>query len=118
MPGGAEVLYAPGSKAWRRSHRVRGLGKPVNVLVGLSGAAFTVDELAAAGAKRISVGGALARAALGGLLRAAREIRECGTFTFSHGAMPFAEASGYMANTPVRDSADLIPSWGPRCITE
>jgi 2-methylisocitrate lyase-like PEP mutase family enzyme len=71
----------------------------VNVLVGLTGAPFTVEELGAVRVKRISVGGALARAALASLMRAAREMRERGTFTFSAEAMPFAEVSGYMAET-------------------
>ncbi len=95
---GAEVLYAPGLKSLDDIRTLCAeVGKPVNVLAGLSGAPFTVDELAAAGVKRISVGGALARAALGGFFRAAREIRERGTFTFSSEAMPFAEVSNYMA---------------------
>ena len=102
---GAEVLFAPGLKNLESIRTVcAAVGKPVNVLVGLSGATFTVDELAAAGAKRISVGGALARAALGGFLRAAREIKERGAFTFSAEAMPFSEASSYMATIPVRHS--------------
>ncbi len=95
---GAEVLYAPGLKSLDAIRTLCAeVGKPVNVLAGLSGALFTVEELAAAGVKRISIGGALARAALGGFVRAAREIRERGTFTFSSDAMSFAEASDYMA---------------------
>jgi 2-methylisocitrate lyase-like PEP mutase family enzyme len=94
---GADVLYAPGLSSLEAVRTLcAAVTKPVNVLVGLSGAAFTVAELQAAGVKRISVGGALARAALGGLLRAGREIRERGTFTFTDSAMPFAEASAYM----------------------
>jgi 2-methylisocitrate lyase-like PEP mutase family enzyme len=51
--------------------------------MGLKGATYTVDELAAAGVKRISVGGSFARAALGAFLRAAREVKEHGTFTYA-----------------------------------
>jgi 2-methylisocitrate lyase-like PEP mutase family enzyme len=102
---GAEVLYAPGLKNLETIRTLcAAVGKPVNVLAGLSGSPLTVDKLAAAGVKRISVGGALARAALGGFLRGAHEIKERGTFTFSAEAMSFAEASGYMATTPVRHS--------------
>jgi 2-methylisocitrate lyase-like PEP mutase family enzyme len=50
-----------------------------------------VQELAEAGVKRISLGSSLARAALGELMRAAREIRESGTFSFASKALPFAE---------------------------
>lgn len=97
---GAEVLYAPGLKTLEAIGTLcAAVGKPVNVLAGLSGSSLTVDKLAAAGVKRISVGGALARAALGGFLGAAREIKERGTFTFSAEAMSFAEASNYMAKT-------------------
>ena len=52
--------------------------------------------LAEAGVKRISLGSALSRAALGGFVRAAREIKESGTFGFAAEALPFAEASGVM----------------------
>jgi 2-methylisocitrate lyase-like PEP mutase family enzyme len=88
---GAECLYAPG---------IRSLGDiaaivkavaptPVNALVGSDWA--TVTELAAAGVRRISVGGALARAAWTGFLEAAREIAEQGTFTALGRAVPSAD---------------------------
>jgi 2-methylisocitrate lyase-like PEP mutase family enzyme len=67
--------------------------------MGLQGAAYTVAELKAAGVKRISVGGSFARAALGGFLRAAREVRDKGTFTYAADAMSNADAGGYMAKT-------------------
>ena len=51
----------------------------------------TVEELAAAGVRRISVGGALARTAWTGFLEAAREIAERGTFAGLAGALPSAE---------------------------
>ena len=66
--------------------------KPVNVLVGSD--FTTVAELAQAGVRRISVGGALARAAWTGFLEAAREIAEKGTFTGLARAVPFAEING------------------------
>jgi 2-methylisocitrate lyase-like PEP mutase family enzyme len=64
--------------------------------MGLSGAAFSVDQLAAAGVRRISLGSALSRAALGAFLRAAREVREHGTFGFADGAATFAELHRFM----------------------
>jgi 2-methylisocitrate lyase-like PEP mutase family enzyme len=66
--------------------------------MGLKGANFSVEELSAVGVKRISVGGAFARAALGAFVRAAREVKDKGTFTFAADAIPHAEVSAYMAN--------------------
>jgi len=66
--------------------------KPVNVLVGSDFS--TVAELAEAGVRRISVGGALARAAWAGFMAAAKEIAERGTFTSFSRAVPFAEING------------------------
>jgi 2-methylisocitrate lyase-like PEP mutase family enzyme len=57
---------------------------------------FTLAELAEAGVKRVSFGAALSRAALGGFLRAACEIKHRGTFRFVEDAVPFAEANDYM----------------------
>ena len=93
---GADVLYAPGLPDLDAIRAVcSAAGKPVNVLMGLKGALYSVDQLEAAGAKRISVGGSLARAALGAFVRAAREIRENGTFTYAENAISQAELSGY-----------------------
>jgi methylisocitrate lyase len=88
---GAECLYAPGirSKADIAAVVAAVAPRPVNVLVGSD--FTTVAELAAAGVRRISVGGALARAAWGGFLGAAREIAEQGTFGGLARGVPFAE---------------------------
>ncbi len=88
---GAECLYAPGIRARSDiASIVREVSpKPVNVLVG--GDLTTVAELAEAGVRRISVGGALARAAWSGFLDAAREIAERGTFTNLGKAVSFEE---------------------------
>jgi 2-methylisocitrate lyase-like PEP mutase family enzyme len=96
---GADVVYAPGLTSLEAIREVcASVSKPVNVVMGLKGATYSVEELAAVGVKRISVGGALARAALGAFVRAAREVKDKGTFTFAADAMPHAEASGYMAD--------------------
>ncbi len=95
---GADVVYAPGLPNLDAIRTVcSAVEKPVNVVMGLQGATYTVDELQDAGVKRISVGGAFARAALGAFVRAAVEVKDNGTFTFSADAIPDAEASGYMA---------------------
>ena len=97
---GADVLYAPGLPSLDAIRTVcTAVEKPVNVVMGLKGAAFTIEELQDAGVKRISVGGAFARAALGAFMRAAIEVKDKGTFTFSADAIPDAEASGYMATS-------------------
>ena len=72
------------------------VSKPVNVLMGLQGATFSVEELAAAGVKRISVGGSFARAALGAFVRAAREVKDKGTFTYATEAISHTEVTAYM----------------------
>jgi 2-methylisocitrate lyase-like PEP mutase family enzyme len=95
---GADVLYAPGLRDIESIRAVcSAVARPVNVVMGLKGPAFSVDQLAAAGVKRISVGSALARAALGGFLRAAQEIRERGTFGFANDAVPFADVTAMMS---------------------
>lgn len=94
---GADVLYAPGLTTLEAIREVcSSVSKPVNVLMGFEGATFSVEELAAAGVKRISVGGSLARAALGAFLRAAREVKEKGTFDYAAEAITHTEASAYM----------------------
>lgn len=94
---GADVLYAPGLPSLEAIRKVcAAVSKPVNVVMGLKGATFSVEQLAAVGVKRISVGGCLARAALGALVRGAREMKKKGTFNFAADALPSAEAKGFM----------------------
>ncbi|MBV9749719.1 MAG: isocitrate lyase/phosphoenolpyruvate mutase family protein [Acetobacteraceae bacterium] len=94
---GADVLYAPGLPSLDAIRAVcAAVSRPVNVLAGGSGATPSVATLAQAGVKRISLGSALSRAALGGFVRAAREIKEQGTFGFARDALPYAEAGEFM----------------------
>ena len=88
---GADCLYAPGIRALDDIAAVvqAVAPKPVNVLVGSD--CTTVAELSAAGVRRISVGGALARVAYGEFLEVAREIAEHGTFAGLTRGVPFAE---------------------------
>jgi len=84
---GADVLYAPGLKSADEVARVcSAVSKPVNVL---ATATLTVADIGEAGGKRISVGGALARVAIGGFLEAARVMAREGTFA------AFGEAPGF-----------------------
>ena len=97
---GADCLYAPGlrSMADIRAVVAAVAPKPVNVLVGSDFA--TVAELTQAGVRRISVGGALARAAWTGFLQAAKEIAERGTFVGLSRAVPFAEINRSFTRDP------------------
>jgi 2-methylisocitrate lyase-like PEP mutase family enzyme len=88
---GADCLYAPGIRTASDIAAVVGAvaPKPVNVLVGADFS--TVTALARLGVRRISVGGALARAAWSGFLQAAKEISDHGTFQGLAQAVPFTE---------------------------
>jgi 2-methylisocitrate lyase-like PEP mutase family enzyme len=89
---GANVLYAPGLTSKEDiATLVRSVDRPVNVLMGLPGIPMNQADLEAIGVKRVSVGSALARAAYGCLLRAAREMREDGTFGFAEKAATSGE---------------------------
>jgi 2-methylisocitrate lyase-like PEP mutase family enzyme len=80
---GADALMAPGLPDLEAVHAVcAALGKPFNFMVGIKGRSFTVAALAAAGVKRISLATSLYRAAMTGLLNAAKEVREDGTFGY------------------------------------
>ncbi len=89
---GADVLYAPGLTTKEDiASVVRSVDRPVNVIMGLQGVQLTLADLSAMGVKRISVGSALSRAALGAFLRAAQEMRDHGTFTFSEEAAKYRD---------------------------
>lgn len=91
---GADVLYAPGLPDLESIKIVcDAVDKPVNVVMGLSGPTYSVDELQAAGVKRISVGGSFARAALTGFVNAATEVKEKGTFGYAKTALPHGQAT-------------------------
>jgi 2-methylisocitrate lyase-like PEP mutase family enzyme len=89
---GADVLFAPGLKTKEDIATVtRSVDRPVNVIMGLQGVPLSLRELSELGVKRVSVGSALSRAALGEFLRAAHELRDQGTFTFAENAVQYAE---------------------------
>jgi 2-methylisocitrate lyase-like PEP mutase family enzyme len=90
---GADVLYAPGLATRDAIAAVVAAvaPRPVNVVMGLAGADLSLDELAAIGVKRVSVGSSFARAAIGEMIRAATEVLERGTFDFATRATPYAK---------------------------
>ena len=80
---GADVLYAPGLTTKEEIAAVlREIDRPLNVLAGMPGLKLGMSELSALGVRRLSTGSALARAAFGGFLSAAREMVDEGTFHF------------------------------------
>lgn len=96
---GADVLYAPGLPDLAAIRTVcESVDRPVNVVMGLGGPRYSVAELADAGVRRISVGGSFARAAWGGLMRAAREVRDHGTFDYADDAIPGAAMAALMSD--------------------
>ncbi len=100
---GADVLYAPGLPDLEAIRTVcKSVDKPVNVVMGLSGPTWSIGELAEAGVKRISVGGSFARAALGGLVRAAEEVLNNETFTYARDALPHSDAVRFMTAKGLR----------------
>jgi 2-methylisocitrate lyase-like PEP mutase family enzyme len=95
---GADVLYAPmlpNIDAIRAV--IASVSKPVNVLVSSGNAGLTYDALAQLGVRRISVGGALARAALTAVANAAREMKERGTFTYGADLIPVSRLNEIFA---------------------
>jgi 2-methylisocitrate lyase-like PEP mutase family enzyme len=86
---GAHVLYAPGITTREQiTEVVRAVDRPVNVLIGVPGLTLSLKELSEIGVCRVSVGSGLCRAAMGAFLRAAREMKEKGTFTWAGEAVP------------------------------
>ena len=89
---GADVLFAPGLPDLDAVRTVVGaVTRPVNFMVALRGKSFSVAELEAAGVRRISLAGTLYRAAMTGLVEAAREVRDSGTFTYLDRSLLTAE---------------------------
>jgi len=93
---GADVLFAPALPSLDAVRTVcASVSRPVNFMVGIPGKSFSVAELTAAGVRRISLATSLYRAAMTGLIRAAREIRDSGSFGYLDRMVPGAEFSGY-----------------------
>lgn len=102
---GADVLYAPGLTTKEEiATVVRSVDRPVNVVMGLRGVQLSVAELSSLGVKRVSVGSSLCRAALGAFLRAGREMREQGTFTYAAEAASPKEITAIFVPQPKQEN--------------
>jgi len=96
---GADCLFAPGASDVPTVRRlVREIAGPLNVVMGLGTAEGNARELLAAGVQRISLGGSIARAALGFVRRAAEELRDRGTIGFAAGQIGHGELNALFAS--------------------
>ena len=94
---GADVLMSPGLPDLESVRKVCGaLSKPFNFMVGIKGKSFTVAELAEAGVKRISLATSLYRMAMTGLVDAAREVKDKGTFGYLDRSLATPDLNAYM----------------------
>jgi 2-methylisocitrate lyase-like PEP mutase family enzyme len=94
---GADVLFAPGLPDLEAVRAVcAAVSKPVNFMVGIRGKSFTVAELQAAGVKRISLATSLYREAMSGLVNAAREVKDKGTFGYLDRSLTTPELNAFM----------------------
>jgi 2-methylisocitrate lyase-like PEP mutase family enzyme len=98
---GADVLYAPGLRDIPTIRTVvRAVGKPLNVVMSAADPAITQAQLAEAGVKRISVGGALSRLALAAFLKGAREMKDAGGFTWVRDTVPTKDLKAVFSAAP------------------
>jgi 2-methylisocitrate lyase-like PEP mutase family enzyme len=89
---GADVLYAPGLYDLATIKTVvSAIKRPFNLVMGFADPTLTLPLLSAAGVKRISVGGAMARVALAAFLKCAREMKDQGAFTYVREMAPVKE---------------------------
>ena len=95
---GADVLMAPGLPDLAAVRAVcAAVSKPVNFMAGIRGKSFTVAELTEAGVRRISLATSLYRAAMTGLLGAAREVKDKGTFGYLDASLTTAELNALLS---------------------
>jgi len=95
---GADVLYSPGVHDIDTIRTVvSSIKKPFNLVMGFADPTLTVPQIAAAGVKRISVGGAMARVALAAFLKCAREMKDQGAFTYVREMAPIGEVRAAFA---------------------
>jgi 2-methylisocitrate lyase-like PEP mutase family enzyme len=94
---GADVLFAPGLPDLESVRAVcAAISKPFNFMVGIKGKSFSVAELTAAGVKRISLATSLYREAMSGLVNAAREVKDKGTFGYLDRSLSTPELNNFM----------------------
>ena len=94
---GADVLMAPGLPDLAAVRAVcAAVSKPVNFMAGIKGKSFTVAELQAAGVRRVSLATSLYRLAMTGLVDAAREVKDKGTFGYLDRSLGTPDVNAFM----------------------
>ncbi len=94
---GADVLMAPGLPDLAAVRAVcSAVSRPVNFMAGIRGKSFSVAELTAAGVKRISLATSLYRAAMSGLVAAAREVKDGGSFAYLDQSLNTPDLNAFM----------------------
>ena len=94
---GADVLFAPGLPDLDAVRTAcKSLSKPFNFMAGIRGKSFSVAELEAAGVRRISLATSLYRAAMSGLLEAAREVKDKGSFGYLERSLTTPDLNAFM----------------------
>jgi 2-methylisocitrate lyase-like PEP mutase family enzyme len=101
VAAGADVLFAPGPRTPAEIEALVAAvaPRPLNLLV-VQDIGLSVEDIAALGVRRISVGGALALAAWTGFIRAAQELKSKGSFAGLASLVPYAEINGLFAPEP------------------
>jgi 2-methylisocitrate lyase-like PEP mutase family enzyme len=98
---GADVLYAPGLYDLATIKTVvSALKKPFNLVMGFADPSLTLDQLSAAGVKRVSVGGALSRVALAAFLKCVHEMKDHGGFGYVREMVPIKDLKAMFAANP------------------
>lgn len=96
---GADCLFVPGVTDIKTIRAlVQEINGPLTVVMGLAGAPIHVADLQTIGVRRISIGGSLSRSVFALIRRAAQEMRECGSFTFSEEQIPDGELCRFFAS--------------------
>jgi 2-methylisocitrate lyase-like PEP mutase family enzyme len=99
LAAGADCVFTPGPADVANVARLAGeIDGPINIVIGLGNAAGDAGALIAAGARRISVGGSIARSALAFVRACARELKASGTVSFAENQIPQGELNALFAN--------------------
>lgn len=105
LEAGADCVFTPGvTDVARVKTLVREVAGPINIVVGLNEAGANAFDLIDAGVRRISVGGSIARSALGLVRRAARELLERGTVSYASGQIPQGELNALFEGALLEDA--------------
>ena len=116
LAAGADCAFVPGAvDAATIGTLVRELDGPLNVVMGLTGNSLSLDDLRALGVRRVTVGGSIARATYGHILRAARELADHGTFSYADAQIPHGPQRPFPAR-PRRSDSSSVTAFSSRAV--